>query len=145
MLVQESPLELKSPNQSERSEIWRVQATSLWHVTTQGTPRIFSPGSLQAGTPEWHPRPGEELMINVARPLAVAGPTRTIDSANYRITQGKRMLESVLTMTIRASKSAPHVVQLPSDAQVMHVKINNKAIPVQVDAGKVPFELSPGK
>src|SRR5205814_3969756 len=59
-------IKLVAPNATAWTEVWRLDASAIWHAESKGIPVIHAAGATR--TPEWRPWPGEEVTITVSRP-----------------------------------------------------------------------------
>jgi hypothetical protein len=94
--------------------------------------------------PEWRPWPGETATVELSRPDGVPGQSLTIDSSNMDVRPGLRATDVTLTLSIRASRGASHVVTLPDAAQLESITVNGASQPVRQDGGKVTIAIVPG-
>lgn len=143
-LEQTESLRLSAAQNVSWSEYWRVNATNLWHVNFEGTPRIYSATASRTGVPEWRPRPGEELVVHITRPIGAEGPTTTIDTVLQEYSVGTRIQEATLTYSVRTSKGNLQEIQLPKDADLSELKVNGIPRPLRATDGKVRIDLAPG-
>ena len=125
------------------SEIWRVECSLVWECETSG----LVPVTHQAGgvlAPEFRPWPGEKLNLRFRHPQAVAGQTVTIDALRIETTPGERISSSLLSLTARASREEPLVLDLPRDAEVQEVTVAGAARPARAEQGKLRLTLRAG-
>jgi hypothetical protein len=125
------------------SEVWRVECSLVWECETDG----LVPVSHQAGgvlAPEFRPWPGEKLSLRFRHPQAVAGQTVTIDTLRVETTPGERLSTTVLSLTARASREEPLVLDLPKDAEVQEVTVAGTARPARAEQGKLRLTLRAG-
>jgi hypothetical protein len=144
-LPQNETLQFVAPVGAGWSEVWRVNATNLWHVEFSGTPRIYTGNSSDTGIPEWQPRPGETLSVAVSRPSGVEGPTTTIDSVTALTQVGKRLQEVSLTYSVRSSKGAFQELALPANSELTSLQVNGTPRPLRLTDGKLKIDLVPGQ
>jgi hypothetical protein len=135
---------LKAPQNLEWTELWRLNAASLWHVTAEGIPPVHPENPDQAEIREWQPWPGEELKLTVVRPEAVEGPTMTIDQSLIVINPGLRSSEMTLTFQLRSSLGGQHTILLPEGAELQTVSINGAQQPIRQDKNQVTLPIVPG-
>lgn len=125
------------------SEVWRVECSLVWECETDG----LVPVSHQAGgvlAPEFRPWPGEKLSLRFHHPQAVAGQTVTIDALRVETTPGERLNTTVLSLTARASREEPLILDLPKDAEVQEVTVAGSPRPARADQGKLRLTLRAG-
>ncbi len=145
VLEQKSPLELVAPKNVTWTEVWRVDVGPIWHGTFSGIPAVHVPGSESGPrVPEWRPWPGERASVELSRPDGVAGQSLTIDSSRLDVKPGLRATDVTLTLVIRASRGATHVVTLPASAELESLTVNGATQPVRQEGGKVTLAIVPG-
>lgn len=143
VLDQRSPVVLTAPKSASWMELWRLDMSPVWHADLAGIPVVAS-GGPGSKLPEWRPWPGEIATLNVSRPDGVTGSTLTIDESNYAINPGVRATDSTLTLQIRSSRGAQHVLTLPEGAVLESVTINGSTSPIQQEGRKITLPVSPG-
>lgn len=142
VLAQKSPLVLSAPKSTGWTEVWRVDVGPIWHGVFTGIPAVHT----QAGqsVPEWRPWPGETTTVDLSRPEGVSGQSMTIDSSDMSVVPGLRTTDATLTLSVRSSRGATHVVTLPDGAQLESITVNGASQPVRQDGGKVTIAIVPG-
>ena len=138
-------LTLKATETMTFTEVWKGLFGPTWHIVTKGIPVIHHVQSSGSWLPEWHPWPGEQVSIEVSKPLGVEGPTVTIDRSQRRIKPGQRVTDTQLTLTIRSSKGTQHSIKLPVGAILQSVSIDGTPQPVRQAGREVNLPLHPGK
>ena len=145
VLEQKSPLLLSAPKAVGWTEVWRVDVGPIWHGTFSGIPFVHTqPQASGQRLPEWRPWPGETATVELSRPDGVPGQSLTIDSADLDVRPGLRATDVTLTLTIRASRGASHVITLPDGAELESISVNGVTQPVRQDGGKVTLAIVPG-
>jgi hypothetical protein len=142
-LVAAPSIALRAATEPNQVELWRLDAAPLWHVELGGIPVVHG----QSGgvwLPQWQPWPGETVSIAVTRPEAVDGPTLTVDSVRINVTPGLRATDVELSVALRSSQGGTHQIVLPESAQLLSVRINNVAQPLQAEGRTVRIPLTPG-
>lgn len=134
-----------------RSESWKVECGPIWHCDYEGLTATLN-GQVEATEGNeaqtfrrFDPWPGETLNIHVARPVASAGQTRTIDGASLEVTFGSRILNSKLMLTVRASTSGSETIALPANATIRSLKVNGESRAVQMQNGRLVVAIAPGE
>ena len=94
---------------------------------------------------EFHPRPGEALTLGVTRPKAVAGRTLAIDSVQHMASVGKRAIDERLTIAYRSTRGGRHTIALPENARVNEVTVDDEAVQLRPDKGRLSLNLLPGE
>ncbi len=133
-------LSLTAPDQGSRAEVWRLNVSPTWNVLPSGVPGVHP----QSGMYQFHPLPGEVLELSISRPPGVTGNTIAIDSAQVESRVGKRSTDHELSLSLRATQGGQHSIGLPTDAEVMELKINGRLINIRPQAGKLSLPLTPG-
>ena len=126
-------------------EFWQLAVSSAWRVDFAGVP----PSQMEADAPDghiaFHPRPGETLTLTIAKPQAVDGPTLAIDAVELATTAGERWRNSRLDFSYRSTQSASHVLQLPEDASLAAVSIDDATVPLPLADGELDLPIDPGE
>ncbi len=122
-------------------EVWRLEVGPLWHLDSDGIP-IVSQGD--EGQREWRPWPAEIVELKISRPEGVSGQTRTIDSADLRLSPGLRATDATLSFVIRSSRGGYHTIELPKRAQLQGVRINGQEKAIGQEERRVRIPLIPG-
>ena len=84
-------------------EVWRLDASPIWHVETSGIPVVHHQRENR-WLPEWRPWPGESVALAVSRPEGVPGQTVTIDRSLFALAPGNRATDTRLSFTMRGSQ-----------------------------------------
>ncbi len=125
-------------------ETWRLSVSPLWHVSLDGIPPVQHQGHGEQRLPEWKPWPGERVGITVIRPQGVDGPTLTLDRSLLQVKPGKRATDLRLEMHLRSSQGDRHRIQLPPEADLQAVTIDDKRQPVRLEGGGLTLPIVPG-
>jgi hypothetical protein len=144
VLEQVSPVKLVAPRGLPWTEVWRLDASPIWHVGLSGIPVVHQHTESGVRLPEWRPWPGEEVVIELRRPTGIPGQTLTIDSSSLDLQPGVRSTEAVLTMSVRASRGIHHAITLPEKAQLESVLIDGVSKPIRQEGRRVTLPLVPG-
>lgn len=134
-------LELKAPSGVAWAEVWRLDASPIWHLEVSGIPTV---NQAAGGRREWRPWPGEVVGIAATRPAGVAGQTLTIDGAHQIVKPGSRATDVDLTLVLRASRGGQHAIALPENAQLQSVNIDGRPQPARQEGRQVTLPLLPG-
>jgi len=140
-----SALELKAAEDTGRTEIWRLDASPIWHVEPDGIPPIHRLDESGRFSPEWQPWPGETLTLKISRPEGVPGQTFTIDRSMLSIAPGSRTTDATLEFTARSSRGGQHSLTLPEGAELQSVTIGGVVQPVRQEGRTVTIPVSPGE
>ncbi len=145
ILKQRDKILLEAPDTDMWTEEWELDADMIWHVNLNGIPAIYhETGNRKRWNPAWQPWPGERVEIDVSRPKAISGVTRTIDSTILKIKPGLRVTDSSLDITVRSSKGVNMPVRLPDKAELQSVTIDGRNHSVKQTGREVTIPLHPG-
>jgi hypothetical protein len=139
----QTQITLLAPQTTQWHEIWRMNASPIWHVETRGIPPIHYHSKKGSWQPVWHPWENEQLTLNVSRPEGVPGSTKTIESSILTISPGIRSTSMHLDFTIRSTRGDQQQIVLPDTSIVQSVKINGRKQPVKKE-NIVVIPLTPG-
>ena len=144
VLDQKSPVKLVAPRSLAWIEVWRVDVGPIWHASFSGIPFVHTQPVAGVRVPEWHPWPGEEIGVDLARPDGVAGQTLTIDESTTEVQPGLRVTDVTLTLHVRSSRGGQHTITLPPDAQLESLSINGATQPIRQQGSSVTIPVVPG-
>ncbi|HTF32658.1 MAG TPA: hypothetical protein VK714_03025 [Myxococcota bacterium] len=148
VLAQADVLALQAPDTVPWTEVWRIDASPIWHVEASGIPPIQRAAAGEGSglrVREFQPWPGEEVRLVLSRPESVPGQTLTLDSVSLSHAPGLRASDSTLELVLRSSRGGQHAVTLPSGAELQSVQIAGKAQPIRLEDGKVTLPVVPGR
>jgi hypothetical protein len=144
VLQAQPALALQAPTSTTVVEVWKIDASALWHVELTGVPAI-APGSTSEGAlPEYHPWPGERLQVALRRPASAGGQTATIDKSIVTVHPGGRVTGVELELLLRSSRGGQHPLLLPLGAEVQSVRVDGRPQPLRPEAGVLLLPLRPG-
>lgn len=144
VLAERPAIRLRAPDVLAWTEVWRLDASPVWHVALDGIPRIHHHDETGAWLPEWRPWPGEEATIAVVRPEGLPGQVLTVDRSDLVVTPGFRATDAALTLRLRSSRGVEHAVTLPDRAQLLSVSIDGTTRPIRQDGRTVTLPIVPG-
>ncbi len=130
-------------NNAFSNEVWRLDASAIWHVKIEGIPVIQHQNDGR-WLPEWRPWPNEKVTLHLTRPEGMSGQIATIDRSELVINPGQRTTNSILSLNLRSSRGMQHKLVLPDDANLQLVKINDVVQPVRQDGSSVIIPINPG-
>lgn len=143
-LTEVSELALASRADDAWVERWNLVASPVWNVAISGLAPMFE--ATNAGlVPVWKPWPGENVVLHISRPVAVAGATVTVGRGSHEITLGKRQRSSSLALSLRCSLGEDFLIDLPAGAETTSLTSNGASIPIRKDGTKVIVPLKPGE
>ncbi|MGD9598060.1 MAG: hypothetical protein AB7G76_02205 [Steroidobacteraceae bacterium] len=126
-------------------EVWEFSVSPQWHASFDGFAATL-PDSIG---PEWvyefHPRPGESLQAQFARPPVAPGESLAIDRVEHDIRIGKRATDSTLSVRYRATQGGRHAVMLPPDARVTAVSVDGESLALRPEKGRLSLPILPGE
>jgi hypothetical protein len=136
-------LELVAPPLSERAETWRVSVSPSWHLEWNGVPVTLS-GDGEQVVFEFHPLPGEKLVLTLTPPVKTEGSIRAIDRVGLESRIGQHASDHALTFTLRASQGGEHRITLPVGLEVLDVQRDNVHLNLQPQENQLSLPVSPG-
>ncbi len=137
-------IRLEAPKGVPWTETWVLDASAVWHCALEGIAAVHLQDAAGLWQPRWQPWPGEQVTIQISRPPAVAGQTKTIDGAELTLTPGQRFGQGQLQLHLRSSRGGQHTISLPPNANLQQVTVNGLSLPVQQDGNFVTVPLQPG-
>ncbi|MDD5630553.1 MAG: hypothetical protein PHI13_00790, partial [Methylococcales bacterium] len=143
-LEKSDKIELTAPLTEQWIEVWKADVSPIWHIDPSGIAMIHLNSEGQ-WLPEWHPWPGEKIMLQIARPQAVEGQTLTIDSSSLAIKPGQRTQDAELKISLRSSQGTQHTLTLPENAALQSVAIDGQTQPIRQQGRKLTLPVNPGK
>ena len=136
---------LRAPDPMPWAEVWRLDASPVWHVETQGIPVVYQSERGGRRSREWRPWPAEAVTIDISRPAGVAGPTLTIDGSVMAVSPGLRSTDVTLGLDVRSSRGGQHTLRLPAAVELESVAINGVSQPIRQEQQTVTLPLVPGR
>lgn len=139
-------LDLTAPTDRPWSETWQFVVGHIWHADFNGLPASppENPDAL-FWVPEYYPRPGETLAVDLRQPQPAGGDTIAIDTVDYTRGVGARASRSALNFTYRSTRGAEHVLTLPEASELESVAIDGDAVPLQLQDGRLSVPVTPGQ
>ncbi|HKV10335.1 MAG TPA: hypothetical protein VJ725_19495 [Thermoanaerobaculia bacterium] len=138
-----SSLVLQAPKTLAWTEVWRLNASPLWHVEARGLPTVVGPEDAEVRVREWRPWPGERLELAITRPEGIAGRSLTIVRSVLEAKPGLRSTDVSLTLSVRSSRGGQHTVVLPEGAELTAVTVDGRAQPIRQEGRKVTLPIHP--
>jgi hypothetical protein len=143
LLATREALELEAPREVSWTEVWRLDASPIWHVSAQGIPPVDVPSAGRRFR-EWRPWPGERIALAVEKPEGTGGETLTIDRSELRLRPGVRATDATLALVLRSSQGGQHFVTLPEGAELTRLAVGGVEQPIRQEGRRVPIPLAPG-
>jgi hypothetical protein len=137
-------IELVAPPLSERAESWRITVSPSWHLDWNGVPVTLSAGHAGQVAFEFHPLPGEKLVLTLTQPVKSEGRVRAIDRVHLTSQIGQHASEYTLNFTLRASQGGEHRITLPEGLEVLDVRRDNMSLNLQARENHLSLPVSPG-
>jgi hypothetical protein len=144
-LEKQPGLTLRAAEGSAWTELWRLEASPIWHVHLSGIPVTHHLDGDRSWLPEWQPWPGETVDMSIDRPIAARGRTLTIDNSRLSVRPGQRATDAELTFALRSSQGTQHTLTLPDGARLQSVTIDGTARPVRQEGRTVTLPVVPGQ
>lgn len=144
VLQKQNSLKLMAPDTLDWVEIWRVDVSPVWHMRSDGLAVVHHQDRQKNWLPEWRPWPGESVTLELTRPEAVAGQTKTIDHTAMQIEPGQRASHAELRFRLRSSQGGQHQISLPPEARLQQVKIDGTTQPIRQEGRQVTLPVKPG-
>jgi hypothetical protein len=143
LLATRPALTLEAPRDVAWTEVWRLDASPLWHVTPSGIPAVDAP-AVGRRLREWRPWPGETLALTVERPEGAGGDTLTVDRSQLRFSPGLRATDVRLELSLRSSQGGQHFVTLPEGAELTQLTLDGVDQPLRQEGRRIPIAVAPG-
>lgn len=137
-------IQLTAADNSLWNEVWKVDASPVWHVDVSGIAVVHHQDRLGRWLPEWRPWPGETVELRITRPQPVPGQILTIDRSDLLIKPGKRLQETELRLQLRSSQGGQHQIRLPKDAELQAVLIDQITQPIRQQGDTLNLPVKPG-
>ncbi|MCP4701479.1 MAG: hypothetical protein GY862_32180 [Gammaproteobacteria bacterium] len=144
VFAKQESITLTAPDTNAWSEVWRLDASAVWHVEIEGIAVVHHQDSGGHWLPEWRPWPGENITLHVTRPAGIGGQVMTMDASKLQVSPGQRATDNQLSLNLRSSRGGQHRLTLPEDAELQSVKINGAAQPIRQEGRGVTLPLTPG-
>jgi hypothetical protein len=143
VLKKQSSITLVAADTTKWTEIWKLNASPIWHIESTGSPVIQHHSTDGTWQPEWHPWAKESITLNISRPPGVEGDTKTIESSKLKVVPGLRSTLMELSFTVRSTRGDQQTIVLPDNVTLQSLKINNLQQPIKNDT-TVVVPLVPG-
>lgn len=140
-----SQLTLVADDSGQWSEHWIVDPSPLWHLQSEGLAPVKETGLVSQWQPQWRPYPGEQLVLHIHRPQAVAGATTTIDQVQQTIQPGQRETRHQLRFHLISSKGSEQRIDLPPGSRITQVRVDDEARAVDENSQRVIVPVNPGQ
>lgn len=131
---------LREPNQIEQ---WTLDASTQWHTRLSGIAPVVHQAQGR-WMPTWQPWPGEQVVIDVSRPVGVAGQTFTVDKVHTTVTPGARATDVTAEAGLRSSQGGNHQITLPVGDELLGLSVDGQTLPVLASKGQVTVPITPG-
>ncbi|MDR2014372.1 MAG: hypothetical protein LBP99_01935 [Azoarcus sp.] len=159
-------IELRAPPLSDYAETWRVTVNPSWHLEWNGVPVTLSGGEKNIRTSflwsnqaapavasiggedvvfEFHPLPGEKLVLALTWPVKTESGIRAIDRVRLENNVGQHASDVILEFSLRASQGGEHLITLPPELEVLEVRRNGTPLNLQPSENRLSLPVSPGE
>lgn len=136
-----STVDLAAPERTDLVEEWRIDDVTGWHVEAEGIPPVRE-GEFRQWL--WLPWPGESVRVHATRPIAVSGPTVTIEAVEQHFAPGQRVSGGALRVRVLASQGGDLPLEIPEGARLQSWSIDGRAQPLVESGRAVRVPLHPG-
>ncbi len=136
-------IQLKAASEQPWVEIWEVNVSDVWNLTSSGIAAIHPNDVNQL--PVWQPWPGEELTLNFSRPLAVKGNSLVIESVELTTEPSNRATTHKLSLSIRTNQANQFQFTLPEGASLNQVMLQGTRLSISPVKGVLRIPLQPGE
>jgi len=137
-------IELKAPQTTAWTEVWRADISPVWHLDSSGIAVARHQDGRSNWLPEWRPWPGESASLRLVRPKAAPGAALTLDSSRLRLSPGLRVTDASLALDIRSSQGGQHMLKLPVGAALQSVRIDGVVQAIHQQGQAVALPIRPG-
>lgn len=149
-LARSERLTLTAPDGEPWTEIWSFAVGDGWRAAFGGVPRSATDWATDRPvnprwTPQFHPRPGETLAVDISRPAPAEGATLAIDAARLSTNAGRRELDATLTLRYRATRATKQPLTLPAEAELESVHVGGRPLALVAEAGELELPLPAGQ
>lgn len=136
-------IQLAAKRQPQTVERWSLLTSPVWNIRPTGPQPIYESNSIEL-VPVWYPWPGEEVKLSLQRPVAVEGKTLTVQSLQQTLELGNRQRNSQLRFKVESSLGNEFAVEIPSEAEVRDLQVNNRSLPIRREGNRLLIGLQPG-
>lgn len=143
-LARSETFTLTAPPLVDRAEVWKVVVSPTWHARFDGVPEAHAEASGDFWTHEFHPLPGEQLVVTVTRPEAISGRSLAVDGVRVEGNAGARALDTTLSLTLRSTQGGEHAIALPAGAELLGVEKGGQPLNLRARDGRLSLPLAPG-
>lgn len=126
----EQDITLKSPQATMGyKEIWKFKIDNIWSFKYDGVTQSSSNNQYITFNPYY----GEVLNMSIVAPNSVDGYVVTIDDVNQDTSLGRDVLETNISLKLRASESGVHDIVLPENTSIKSLTVGGKTYPITIN------------
>jgi hypothetical protein len=144
VLEKRPAIDLKAPQTTAWTEVWRAEASPVWHLEIAGLAVARHQDAQGNRRPEWRPWPGEGATLRLSRPKAAPGAALTVEASRLRLAPGLRATGASLSLDIRSSQGGQHTLRLPPGAALQSARIDGVERPIRQQGQAVALPIRPG-
>ncbi|RLA07891.1 MAG: hypothetical protein DRQ51_04490 [Gammaproteobacteria bacterium] len=138
-------IKLTAPDTDNWNETWYLNPSSLWHFKQISGINSVDYKSGNVRIKKWQPMGGESVVLDIIKPVGVAGEISTIKQSSLKIIPESQNTATELKLNIYASQAYTHQINLNKNAKLKDIKINNKKQSIRLKNGKIDLPINPGE
>lgn len=143
-LAPSDQISLTAATEGTYVETWRLDASPIWHVETEGIPPLHYLDASGEWQPQWAPWPGESIGLTISRPKTTEGVTTTIDSTQLNVEPGPRATQFALSFSVKSSRGDRISITLPEGSEPPAFSVNGSSKPYTLNGADLSLQLPTG-
>lgn len=137
-------IELVAPDLDGHAETWLFTVTGQWRPQFSGMPSVAPEHGSGNWVWEFHPLPGERLVLDLDRVRALPGDTLAIDRVEVLRSVGRRSAETRMLLDLRATQGNEWSIALPDGWELLALSMGGTDLALRPEAGTLTVPLKPG-